>query len=94
MKSVVNIHQLSCYNYRREIRELAMAGNLEKRVAALERRLAALEQARTLVPPTDRSWVEDLYGKFAGDPIFAEAMKLGRKYRESTRPRCRSRRKL
>ena len=33
-----------------------------------------------------REWLDDLYGRFAGDPIFAHAMKLGAKYRQSLRP--------
>jgi hypothetical protein len=65
---------------------------LEKRVAALEEELAALrkklETADTAAP-----WWERIAGTFAHDPIYEEAMKLGRKYRESLRPKKRTGRK-
>ena len=39
--------------------------------------------------------LEDVvWGAFAGDPIFLEAMKLGREYRESLRPRAKPKRKV
>lgn len=37
-----------------------------------------------------REWLDDLHGAFAGDPIFEQAMKLGREYRRSLRPRSRN----
>ena len=46
-----------------------MSNNLEKRVAALEKRVAGLQQQQEL-HPSGRAWLDDLYGKFAGDPIF------------------------
>jgi hypothetical protein len=63
-----------------------MSINLEKRVAALEKRVAGLQQQQEL-HPSGRAWLDDLYGKFAGDPVFEQAMKLGRDYRKSLRPR-------
>lgn len=65
---------------------------LEKRIAALEEELAALrrkvEAAGTSIP-----WWERIAGTFAHDPVYEEAMKLGRKYRESLRPSKRPGRK-
>lgn len=65
-----------------------MSVTLKQRVEALEQLVAVLQQQQ-VSDPTGRAWVEDLYGKFAGDPDFARAMMLGRKYRQSLRPRAR-----
>jgi hypothetical protein len=65
-----------------------MAGSLRDRVAALEQEMARLKR-QGLGARTGREWVDDLYGKFAGDPIFKRAMKLGRDYRKSLRPKAR-----
>ena len=65
-----------------------MASNLEKRVAALEQKVAQLQKHQQQELPSGREWLDDLYGKFAHDPIFERAMKLGRKYRQSLRPRA------
>jgi len=65
-----------------------MSISLEKRMAALEQRVASLQKRQEL-NATGRAWLDDLYGKFAGDPVFERAMKLGRKYRQSLRPRSR-----
>jgi hypothetical protein len=63
-----------------------MSVNLENRVAALEQQVARLQQRQKLNGPGGQAWLDDLYGKFADDPIFDQAMKLGRKYRRSLRP--------
>ncbi len=65
-----------------------MSATLEQRIAALEEELARL-QRRELAGPQSRAWLGDLYGKFAGDAVFQQAMKLGQKYRKSLRPRVR-----
>lgn len=62
-----------------------MAVKLESRVAALEQQVASLQQQQSNAP-AGRAWVDDLYGKFSNDPVFKQAMKLGRKYRRSLRP--------
>jgi hypothetical protein len=64
-----------------------MPSSLKKRVSALEHQIAELKKRQTSDPATDRAWLDDLYGKFAGDPIFEQAMALGRKYRRSLRPK-------
>ncbi len=62
--------------------------------AEFEQRLTTLEQAfqrlqaqvEDSVSPTRRWWVEGA-GRFADDPIFERIVQLGRKYRESQRPK-------
>jgi hypothetical protein len=61
-------------------------GTLESRVACLEGQLAKL-QAK-VDGETTKSWLESIYGAFANDPIYDEAMRLGREYRESLRPKA------
>ena len=64
-----------------------MATNrLESRIVALEREVARLKIR--LLEKSTGSW-RDIIGTFANDPMYLEAMKLGRKYRESTRPKKR-----
>jgi hypothetical protein len=62
-----------------------MSATLKERVAALEQQVALLRRADRS-QRNGRAWVDDLYGRFAGDPIFARAMKLGARYRRSLRP--------
>lgn len=57
--------------------------SLEKRVETLENELAQLK--RSLNTDT-RPWWEKVWGTFANDPAFKQAMKYGREYRESLRP--------
>jgi hypothetical protein len=62
---------------------------LEKRVAALEEELATLR--RKIEAAGDvKPWWERIAGTFEHDPVYEEAMKLGRKYRESLRPKKQS----
>jgi len=61
-----------------------MSLSLEERVAALEREVALLRRAAE-ARVTGREWLDDLYGRFAGDAIFKRAMKLGAAYRQSLR---------
>jgi hypothetical protein len=68
--------------------------DLEKRVAALEAeipRLRAIVEGQT--SPKQPGW-KKIVGIFEDDPMFEEAMRLGREYRESTRPKPRQRRKV
>jgi hypothetical protein len=60
---------------------------LERRVEALE---AKVEQLTAKVEGAEngaRPWWDQMCGAFAGDAAFQEAMKLGRHYRESQRPK-------
>jgi hypothetical protein len=56
---------------------------LEARLTALEK---TVEELRAQVSPPVRHWWHDEAGRFAGDPVFDEIVRLGREYRESLRP--------
>ena len=60
---------------------------LSVRVAALEAEMARIKEQLREGPGSKKDIVDVWYGKFANDPYFDEAMRLGRKYRESLRPR-------
>ncbi len=67
--------------------------------ARTEQRLAALEaEVQRLKRKVDGNanplpWWEQIAGRFANDPLYDEAMRLGRKYRESLRPKPARRRR-
>ena len=67
---------------------------LEQRLAVLEAEVASLKKEKTHAPQPTRPWWEEWFGAFENDPYFEEAMKYGRKWRESTRPKPKKRRKL
>ena len=56
--------------------------SLKERVAALEQEVARLK-AQLGNQGSSAPWWEKIYGSFANDPMYDEAMKLGREYRES-----------
>ena len=63
-----------------------MAGSsLEERVAALEEEVALLKAQSSNAPGTEKPWWEQIFGTFANDRMFDEAMELGRQYRLSLR---------
>ena len=59
---------------------------IEHRVAALEAEMARLKEQLENAVPSQGDWLDEIYGAFADDPHFEEAMRLGREYRESLRP--------
>jgi hypothetical protein len=61
---------------------------LELRVAALETELARLKERVEKSSGSQGDWLDDIYGVFTNDPIYEEAMRLGREYRESLRPKA------
>ncbi len=66
---------------------------LKDRVAALETEVAHLK-AKVDASANERTpWWEQIAGTFANDPIYEEAMRLGREYRKSLRPKPRTRKK-
>lgn len=61
-----------------------MAGSsLEERVAVLEEEVARLRRLSSIADGSQVPWWEEIFGKFAGEPMFQEAMELGREYRRS-----------
>lgn len=61
---------------------------IEMRVAALEAEVARLKEQVEKAVPSQGDWLDEIYGVFANDPHFEEAMRLGREYRESLRPKA------
>lgn len=59
--------------------------NLEERVARLEAAVSQMKKNQEVVPE-GVSWTDYVFGAFADDPTFEEAMRLGREYREAQRP--------
>ncbi len=59
---------------------------LEHRVAALEAEVTRLKSKIEAMHPTT-PWWEQIAGTFQNDPMYEEAMRLGRHYRLSLRPR-------
>jgi hypothetical protein len=61
-------------------------GTLEERVAAVEKELAQLkkrlEQDTT---PKTNPWLDQIFGVFKDDPLFEEAVRYGREWRDSQR---------
>lgn len=59
---------------------------LEERVTELEKEVAELRRARGNTTEQKPWWLEH-WGWAKDDPHYAEAMRLGREYRESLRPK-------
>ena len=59
--------------------------NLEERLAAVEKDLARLNK---LTEQANKPWWEEIVGTFTNDPIYEEAMRLGREWREAQRPKA------
>ncbi len=66
------------------------ANSLEQRVAALEAEVDLLKNKidEKAGEKDARPWWHKIYGSFANDPLYEEAMRLGRQYRESLRPKA------
>jgi hypothetical protein len=62
---------------------------IEERVALLEQEVAQLRAKFSSSTEYDVPWIDRIYGAFRGNAAFKEAMDLGRKYRESLRPKGR-----
>ena len=61
---------------------------LEERMAAVEQELAQLkQQLKVETSPAKVPWWEQIAGTFANSENYDEAMRLGREYRESLRPK-------
>ena len=66
---------------------------IESRLAALEAEVARLRAKVEQQSEAKQPWWEAIAGTFEGDPIYGEAMRLGREWRESFRPKGRKGRK-
>jgi hypothetical protein len=60
---------------------------LTARVEALESEIARLKERANGTADSDLPWWEKRWGVFDNDPDYDKAMELGRKYRESLRPK-------
>jgi hypothetical protein len=63
---------------------------LEARIATLETELTQLKDLMKTSQngkTAQRDWLDDVWGSFANDPLYEKAMELGRRYRESLRPK-------
>ncbi|MGH9838874.1 MAG: hypothetical protein ACREEM_08830 [Blastocatellia bacterium] len=61
---------------------------LELRVMALEAEMTRMKKELDKAAGSRGDWLDEIYGAFANDPHFEEAMRLGREYRESLRPKA------
>src|SRR6266404_2268199 len=61
---------------------------IEQRVAALEAEVTLLKHMLEAVSKPTTPWWQQIYGTFADDPLYEEAMRAGREYRESLRPKA------
>ena len=65
---------------------MTTTASLEKRVADLEAQLEAVQKKLAALDQT-KPWWERIAGTFENDPHYEKAMRLGRQYRESQRPK-------
>jgi hypothetical protein len=63
---------------------------IEIRLAALE---ADMAQIKKVLKKEETPWWKEWAGAFLNDPVFEEAMKLGRKWRKGLMPKATKRRK-
>lgn len=60
---------------------------LEARLVSLENEVERLKGMIEAPSNGRKPWWEEIAGTFRGDPLYEEAMKLGREYRQSLRPK-------
>jgi hypothetical protein len=63
------------------------AGSVEQRLSSIEKELAEIKEALGKTPSDSAiPWWDHIYGSFADNKEYDEAMRLGREYRDSLRP--------
>ena len=65
-----------------ELENFMTSLQLEKRIVAVEAELTRLKE-KVEGAPTHPRWWDGIADTFTDDPVYAAAMKLGRKYRQS-----------
>jgi hypothetical protein len=61
---------------------------IEQRLKVIETELAELKaELKSKNKTSSKKGWRAIVGSFAGDPLHAEAMRIGRKYREAQRPK-------
>ncbi len=86
-----NGHPTTATTDRKPRRPRMTTAQLERRLAALEAELSQLRAVLEEKASPDQLGWRRIIGSFANDPAFDEAMRLGREWRESFRPKKRSR---
>ena len=66
---------------------------LADRLEMVEKQVLELKYQLPLADELKRPWLERIYGAFEGNDVFLEAMEIGKKYRESQRPKARKSKK-
>jgi hypothetical protein len=66
---------------------MATSLNIEARVAILESELARVKQQLKLADNPKNDWLNAVSGSFANDTVYDKAMRLGKQYRDSLRPK-------
>ena len=66
---------------------------VEKRLEMLERQIEELKHQQNGDKGRTGKWYIEHAGQFKDDPVYAEIVRLGRKYRESLRPKPRRKKK-
>jgi hypothetical protein len=82
----ITIMSASQHEYERYLMASSRS-ELEQRVTDLEAEVSNLKR-KVATLDTVRPWWEQIMGTFEDDPIYDEAMKRGRQYRESLRPKA------
>ena len=59
---------------------------IELRVSRLEAEVTQLKKQLEQATPPGGDWLDEVFGVFDNDPVYEEAMRLGREYRQSLRP--------
>jgi hypothetical protein len=66
---------------------------MEQRMKALEGEIAEIRARLNDTGTPGVDWLDKIWGSFKDDPVYEEAMRLGREYREAQRPKPRRRRR-